>query len=95
MDSDTRWLVYNRAGGICESCGQPVPPDRFECAHRIANTKSNRRRWGPEVIDHPLNLACTHSRRCNDAQNIGFKPDLCRELAERIRLELDKQPELL
>ena len=28
-----RWLVYERDGGICRVCGQPIEPEHYECGH--------------------------------------------------------------
>lgn len=82
---EERLRIYSRDGGICQSCGKPVGVNEFEVAHRIANTVMGRKRYGTEVIDHPLNKATTHRGRCNDAQNCGFNPEKCREIVEAIR----------
>lgn len=76
--SDERAAIYARDGGRCRSCGERVPWGEFELAHRIANTKANRARWGDAVIDHPLNRVVTHRGACNDACNIGGNPGECR-----------------
>lgn len=81
---EEREAIYRRDGGICQTCKKPVAFDAFELAHRIANTKANRRRWGAEIIDHPLNKATTHRGRCNSATNIGGNPGACAELVDRI-----------
>lgn len=83
--AEERLGIYTREHGICQACGKPVPMGSFEVAHRIANTVGNRKRFGAEVIDHPLNKATTHPGRCNDAMNCGFKPDECKRIVEAIR----------
>ncbi|MGP1459925.1 MAG: hypothetical protein ACTTKL_11585, partial [Treponema sp.] len=56
----------------------------WQGAHRIANTKANRARWGSFIIDSPLNIAAVCSLRCNDACNIGGNYGECLALAEKI-----------
>ena len=82
---EERLRIYARDRGICQACGLPVVVNNFEIAHKIANTVVNRRRFGDEVIDHPLNKATTHPGRCNSAMNCGFRPDECRRIVEAIR----------
>ena len=82
---EERLRIYARDHGICQACGLPVVVNNFEIAHKIANTVVNRKRFGAEVIDHPLNKATTHPGRCNSAMNCGFRPDECRRIVEAIR----------
>ena len=82
---EERLRIYARDRGICQACGLPVVVNNFEIAHKIANTVVNRKRFGAEVIDHPLNKATTHQGRCNSAMNCGFRPDECRRIVEAIR----------
>ena len=86
---EERLRIYARDHGICQSCGEPVNVNSFEIAHRIANTVANRKHYGAEVIDHPLNKATTHPGRCNSAMNCGFRPDECRRIVEAIESEKD------
>ena len=83
---EERLAIYFRDRGICQTCGKPVSINEFEIAHKICRSVVNRRRFGAEVIDHPLNKATTHPGRCNDAMNCGFKPDECARIVEAIRL---------
>lgn len=83
---EERLRIYSRDHGICQACGKPVVVNNFEIAHKIANTVVNRKHYGAEVIDHPLNKATTHPGRCNDAMNCGFRPDECRRIVEAVRL---------
>jgi len=82
---DEREAIYDRDKGICQTCHKPVAFDAFELAHRIANTKANRLRWGDAVIDARANKVITHPGRCNSAQNIGGRPEECKALAEEIQ----------
>jgi len=86
---EERLRIYARDHGICQACGEPVDVNAFEIAHRIANTIANRKRYGNEVIDHPLNKATTHPGRCNDAMNCGFRPDECRRIVDAIERSKD------
>ena len=72
----------------CPVCGDYLRAGVPQYAHRIADTKANRRRYGGEVIDHPLNMTLVCSNKCNDACNIGGKPVQAQELAEKIKKEL-------
>jgi hypothetical protein len=82
---EERIAIYSRDGGICQTCHKPVAFDEFELAHRIANTKANRHRWGSAVIDSPLNKCVAHRGQCNSARNIGGRPMECAALAALIR----------
>lgn len=79
-----RLRIYERDRGVCQACGRLVDINGFEVAHRIASTVANYKRWGAQVVDHPLNKATTHRGSCNDAMNCGFKPDKCWEIVEAI-----------
>lgn len=57
----------------------------FQVAHRIADTKCNRKRFGAEIIDHQLNKATTHAGKCNDAMNCGFNPAKCAAIVDAIK----------
>jgi len=82
--SEQRIEIYTRDKGRCQSCGELVPFDCFEVAHRIADTVANRKRWGDEVVDHIMNKATTHRGKCNAAQNCGYNPMQSSALAELI-----------
>lgn len=69
--------IYYMKGGTCEVCGKVIPYAEAQLAHRIAKTRPNIKKYGKNVINHPLNLALTCSDRfgrCNDACNIGNNP---------------------
>ena len=56
--------------GRCKSCNKLfVPGDKIDLAHKVKAGKFNYERYGEDVIDHLLNLAATHSGKCNDKQN--------------------------
>ena len=81
-------------GGICEVCGKILTTRTWQGAHRIANTKANRAKWGNFIIDHPLNIAIVCSLGCNQVCNIGYKEGECLRLIKKIiDKELRKYPE--
>jgi len=88
---DQRRRVFARGGYCCEVCGKPLchHDTQPQLAHRIANTKANRKRYGAKVIDDDRNIAPVCSLACNDACNIGGRPEEARALARRI---LDSPP---
>jgi hypothetical protein len=84
---EEREAIYLRDRGICLACRKPVAFVDFEVAHRVADTKSNRRRYGDAVVDHPLNKATTHRGACNDAMNCGFRPAECEAIVRAIEAQ--------
>ena len=72
------------SGGVCEVCGKPLTNSTWQGAHRIANTETNRKKWGNFVIDHPLNIAIVCSLACNHVCNIGFNQGECLRLVKKI-----------
>lgn len=88
-----RAVARASSGGICEVCGAPLGT-KAQGAHRIANTKSNRAKYGDLVIDHPLNIAMVCSLACNQVCNIGQDPGKSLRLVEKIiKSELRRFPE--
>lgn len=63
--------AYKRAG-VCFVCGKPYADKHPQYAHRIANTKMNRDKYGSFIIDHTLNGEIVCSLACNQAMNIGY-----------------------
>lgn len=75
--------ALTRSFGQCAVCGDLLG-NTPQYAHRIANTKANRDKFGALVIDHTLNGEYVCSLRCNDALNIGNNPAECFNLIEKI-----------
>lgn len=69
---EQRELALGRSDGLCAVCGKPLNKGQPQYAHKIANTKTNRRKYGSFIIDHTLNGAMVCSLGCNQAMNIGF-----------------------
>ena len=56
-EKEQRLKALSVCGSVCEVCGKPLTNSTWQGAHRIANTKPNRTKWGSWIIDHPLNIA--------------------------------------
>ena len=85
MNEEEKWqrqLALAKSNGVCEICGAPLA--QMQGAHRIANTKANRAKYGSFVIDHPLNIAIVYSLECNQSCNIGNNPGESLRLIKRI-----------
>lgn len=79
---EQRKIRLAMSGGVCEVCGKPLT--KMQGAHRIANTETNRRKWGSFIIDHPLNIKIVCSLACNHVCNIGYNPGECLRLVKEI-----------
>ena len=90
----SRLYLWNRCGGMCEVCGTPLSWDTFQLAHRIPQRKHTLKKYGEEVIHHPLNLNAVCGLRCNDAVSISNHPVLIATLVEDIRYAIETQGEL-
>lgn len=71
---EKRLAIYARDCGICQYCGRPVDINSFTVAHRIARSKWAVAKYGREIIEHPLNKACTHPGACNDLIQCTNRP---------------------
>lgn len=86
---EKRTYLYNKAGGYCEVCGKPVGFNTFHWAHRIPQNDMNLKKYGKEVIHHPLNAAVTCGLYCNGRVSIR-NHELCIEkLVYKIQEELN------
>lgn len=88
--------LWREQGARCATCNRVhLRVDGMELAHRIPNTKVNRKVYTPEVIDDIENLRAVcrggmyKGRSCNDFQMIGAgKPATAAALATRIKSRL-------
>ena len=93
-EKNQRLVALAKSGNVCEVCGKTLTSSTWQGAHRIANTKANRAKWGDFVIDHPENIAIVCSLACNHVCNIGYNPGACLRLVKKIiEKELKKFPE--
>jgi len=87
--SEQKEQIFRDADYRCEVCGKSVYAyGTPQLAHRIAQTKSNIKRYGIQVIHNQLNLAPVCSLRCNDKCNIGNRPEQVKELVRKINAVL-------
>ncbi len=84
---ETRISLYERSRGKCENCGKPMQFDKAQISHKIPQYKRYLKKWGEEVIHHPLNLAVVCSLKCNSAVLLdpATRPIEAQELIRRIR----------
>ncbi len=67
---EQREEALQRAGGcICQACGKPFVAGQY--AHKIANKKLWREKYGSWVIDHTLNGEYVCSLSCNASVDVG------------------------
>jgi hypothetical protein len=85
-----RLYLYNYYDGICQTCGERLGINDFTIAHKIADSKCNRHRFGKWVVNSRANLRPTHRGACNDAQNCGNNPAKSAEIVEAAKLERGK-----
>jgi len=81
---EIKGLVASRDHHTCQRCGGPG----YELAHLIAKTRANIKKYGADVIHHPLNIRLSCSA-CNSSFNIGNKTRQADMLAAVIRGKLE------
>ena len=84
---ELRRRIFGRAGWRCEACGMPVCYyGTQQIAHRIPQRMA--RKYGKDIIHHPLNLVATCSLKCNDKVSISNHPVQIAELVSQIKAAL-------
>ena len=83
---ENRIRLMVERGCKCEVCGKPLHLGNLQLAHICPATKGYLKKYGKDVIHHPLNLATVCSLKCNDAVLLDPKthPIEARELIRRI-----------
>lgn len=100
MTHEQRYSIFARDGFICQTCGKPVYNRQPQIAHRIKQGKQSVNfllkekkcltvKQAEAILNHELNLVTTCSLKCNDSQNIFFKPVERDELIKQILKEVD------
>jgi len=84
---------WHEQGELCGACGESLDFRQIvELAHRIPDTKPNRKKYGSKVLKHPINLVLVCTRRgkaCNDAVLLGAaQPVAVAELVAEITAEI-------
>ena len=86
--------LYEAQEGLCWTCGRIRKPEDMELAPRVAATKANIALYSRAAVDDDDNkrAVCRGGMRagvsCNDACNLGGKPESARKLMERIQRKL-------
>lgn len=88
---EERLAIYERDHGLCAYCGRPVDINSFQVAHRISRTKAMLKKYGREIIEHPLNKATTHPGACNDGILITYRPVSREDLVQVIRARIEEE----
>lgn len=88
-----RERIFEAQAGRCATCGRiHRDSSTMQLAHKVADTKANRKRWGKANIDHDWNKAMVCSEMlggvsCNDAQNMAGRPVSADRLMAAIQRE--------
>jgi len=80
---EAKILIFNRDEYKCQypDCNKPS----VYLAHRIAQSKSNIKRYGKEIIHNYKNMiSVCENQSHNDYFNIGYKPDEVKDLLNEI-----------
>ena len=94
--NETRLTVFKRDGWRCKRCGRRLAMEGItpQLAHRIPQRKYNIKKYGKEVIHHPMNLVAVCSLNHNAYFDLGVKSAEIEQLANKIRKVLDKDNEI-
>jgi hypothetical protein len=80
---DQKYLEQN---GVCAYCGQDLlATDKVELAHRVPQRKYLLKKYGKEIIHHPLNMKLTHAGNCNAGVQLMPESLPAKRLIEKIR----------
>jgi len=86
---ETRWFVYHRDGGVCQTCGKKVPFAKGQLAHRIPQRKNFLEKYGSAIIHHAANFKWTcPTDKCNNAQSVAGDPQMVYEIVKFIVTEI-------
>ena len=83
--SDMKISKHREQGGICPACFLPVFAEQGELAHFIPQREWAVKRWGADVVHHPLNMALTHPGTCNSRMQLSPNGQIAELRAQRIR----------
>lgn len=82
---EKRQELFTAAGWCCVVCnGSLALYQTPQLAHRVPKHRSMLERWGPEVINSPLNMVPVCSLKCNDRVSLGTVKAQTKDLLERI-----------
>jgi hypothetical protein len=85
--NEQKKLILDRDYYTCQKCGKKA----VYLAHRIAQTKSNLKIFGEEIIHHSANLVSVcENQSCNDYYNIGYNIGKTKKLLNFIKENKNK-----
>jgi hypothetical protein len=76
-------FIAERDKFTCQVCGKYLGLSGC-IADRISQSKVNRKKFGNEIIDNPLNKVYTCISVCNDSFNLGYNPYKTKKLIDLI-----------
>jgi len=68
---EQRYEALERCRGFCKICGKPLSTGAGQYAHKIANKKMWREKYGSFFIDNTLNGEYVCSLKCNAKVDVG------------------------
>ena len=82
---EQRLELFRAVNWTCVVCGGPLAKHgTAQLAHRVPRRESMLMKWGPEVINSPLNMVPVDCLKCNDAVSLGTVGLEGKVLLERI-----------
>lgn len=92
--NDKREALFAAADWRSVVSGEPLRSGVPQLAHRVARTRNRLEKYGPEVLNHVLNLVPVRDLEENDRCNIGNRPVEANALLQRIiRVVTGVEPE--
>lgn len=87
---ETREQKCKEQGYRCGVCGKYITPYNSQLAHIVPQAKGYIKKYGKEVIHHPMNMVAVCSLRCNSAVLCDPKthPIESQELIDKIKKDL-------
>lgn len=89
--SEMKLYIFERDNYTCRACWENINKYNFpHLAHGISKSKTNLKKYGPEIIHSEFNLYAVCSLKCNAKMAVGKASEA--QEAERIRkLIYDKE----
>lgn len=91
---ETKLRKYIQQYCRCEICGKRVLPENvftMELAHKIIQSKQNKKKYGEEIIHHDNNMILVCSKTCNTTAIIKFNSLSEKKLVEEIKKEIKQE----
>ena len=91
---ENRLFIFKRDKFTCH-CGNPIT--RFgtpQLGHIIPQKKMYLKKYGAEIIHHPMNMKSCCCLKCNSKVDLGFKDAMIAIHAEMIIRTIERQKKL-